>query len=58
METAEFSFSILRTSSTVSEMRHREKLDGRICNLLENKNLAHSDHVKKHKQERTFRLVA
>jgi hypothetical protein len=49
METAEFSFSILRASSTISEMRHRKKLGARICNLLENKNLAHSAYVNTHK---------
>ena len=47
METVEFSVSILRASSTVPDMCHRAKLGARICNLLENKNLAHSAHVKK-----------
>jgi len=42
MKTAEFSFSILRASTTISEMRHREKPGARICNLLENKNSTHS----------------
>jgi len=49
MERAEFSFSILRASSTVPKMRHREKLGARIYNFLENKNLANLAYVKNHK---------
>jgi hypothetical protein len=44
METADFSFPILRASSILSEIRHK-KLGARICNLLENKNPAHSAQV-------------